>query len=116
MTNLRVGKGQLSVRQRSHKLKASKQILKQWKEKSEFLFLCSYRALYSSPANTATLGCNEYRCSGRGDSGGGSELENSKAVETLRNIERRLDGIVAVPGSREEEEEQVNGAGWHLKL
>ena len=34
---------------------------------------------------------------GRGDSGGvgGGEMENVKAVETLSNIERRLEGIVA---------------------
>ena len=34
---------------------------------------------------------------GRGDSGvgGSGEQENVKAVETLSNIERRLDGIVA---------------------
>ena len=32
---------------------------------------------------------------GRGDSSGSGEQENVKAVETLSNIERRLDGIVA---------------------
>ena len=40
---------------------------------------------------------------GRGDSGGGSgEQENVKAVETLSNIERRLDGIVAAGNNSRE--------------
>ena len=49
--------------------------------------------------------CRKTSRDGRGDSGGGGsgEQENVKAVETLSNIERRLDGIVAAGNNSREE-------------